>query len=246
MKPEIKFRLLLSLSLVFLFGFLAQSNFLWDLNEKPEVSQGENSSIPDSIEGRLDALLDQADASTDPQNTTSLQGENLSILDSVEGRLASLRGQGDASIDPQYSTRLIGQNYRTNSIKRNRRIQRTLQQGDSLGNSSSESGASVLNGSSSSSESLQMSINETETEYQILIQIPSDHELEFSTDLAANLLTVSGTLTRNSSNSANSTASDFTSRSQFTRSFDLTKPVNELGLYTEIQEGGLVIGIPKR
>jgi|TARA_Y100000031_G_scaffold69498_1_gene77214 HSP20 family molecular chaperone IbpA len=251
MEPEIKFRFLLSFSLVCLAGVLALSYFLWDLNEKPEVSQGENSSIPDSVEERLESLLDQADASLGPLNTTRLQGENSSILDNVEGRLESLRSQEDAPIDPQNTTpenttRLVGQNYRTNSIERNRRIQSALQQVDSPGNFSSEPGASVLNGSSSSAESLQLSISESETEYQILIQIPSDHELEISTDLEASLITVNGTLIRNLSNNTNSTASNFTGRNQFTRSFDLTKPVNELGLYTETREGGLVIGIPKR
>jgi len=251
MEPEIKFRFLLSFSLVCLAGVLALSYFLWDLNEKPEVSQGENSSIPDSVEGRLESMLDQEDAPIDPQNITLLQDENVSILDTVEGRLESLRSQEDAPIDPQNTTpenttRLVGQNYRTNSIERNRRIQSALQQVDSPGNSSSEPGASVLTGGSTSAESLQLSISETETEYQVLIQIPSDHGLEISTELAASLLTVNGTLTPNSSNSANSTASDFTSISQFTRSFDLTEPVNELGLYTETRDGGLVIGIPKR
>lgn len=212
MKPEIKFRLLLSFLLVCLLGFLAQSYFLRDLNETLEVSQGENSSIPDSLEGKLKVILDQADASIDSLNTT----------------------------------RLIGQNYRKDPLERMQRIRRARQQMDPLRNFSSESGAAVSNGSSFSSESLQLSINETETEYQVLIQIPSDHELEISTDLEANLLTINGTLTRNLSNNTNSTASNFTSRSQFMRSFELAKPVNELGLYTEAQEGGLVIGIPKR
>lgn len=212
MKPEIKFRLLLSFLFVCLLGFLAQSYFLWDLNETLEVSQGENLSIPDSLEGKLEVISDQADASIDSLNTT----------------------------------RLIGQNYRKDPLERMQRIRRARQQMDPLRNFSSESGAAVSNGSSFSSESLQLSINETETEYQVLIQIPSDHELEISTDLEANLLTINGTLTRNLSNNTNSTASNFTSRSQFMRSFELAKPVNELGLYTEAQEGGLVIGIPKR
>lgn len=251
MKPEIKFRFLLSFSLVCLLGFFAQYYFLRDFDEQPEVSQGENSSIPDSVEGRLEALLDQEDGSIDPQNTTSLQDENSSILDNVEGRLESLRSQEDAPIDPQNTTpenttRLVGQNYRTNSIERNRRIQRALQQVDSPGNSSSAPGASVLNGSSSSAESLQLSISESETEYQVLILIPSDHELEISTDLEASLFTVNGTLTRNLSSNTNTPVSNSTSGSQFTRSFELTEPVNALGLYTVTQAGGLVIGIPKR
>ena len=246
MKPEIKFRLLLSFLFVCLLGFLTGSYFLWDSDEMLEVSQDENSSLPDSVEGRLESLLNQEDASIDPQNTTSLQGENLSILDTVEARLGSLRGQEDASIDPQNTTRLVGQNYRTNSIERNRRIQRVQQQADLNLNSSSGLGASDSNGSSSSSESLQFSLNETETEYQVLIQIPSDHELEISTDLEASLFTVNGTLTQILSNNTNSTLSNFTGGSQFTRSFDLTEPVNKLGLYTQTQEGRLVIGIPKR
>ena len=117
---------------------------------------------------------------------------------------------------------------------------------DSLFNSFSGPGVSVFGGSNLGLGSPRFSFDETETEYQVHIEFPPDQEVEISTNLEANLLTVNGTITQNISKGNNGFASNFTSRSQFSRSFDLSKPVDELALYTQTEEGGLLIGIPKK
>ncbi len=112
----------------------------------------------------------------------------------------------DTSLEPLDLNGLIGQTFRNDPFTR-------MQQMDSLFNSFSSSGVSVLGGRSFSMGSPTLSISEAASEYQILIQVPPDHDLEISTNLEASLLTVSGTLTRNASNSSNSFASNFSSKS---------------------------------
>jgi len=91
-----------------------------------------------------------------------------------------------------------------------------------------------------------LELTETAEEYQVRVQAPPDHELTLNSDLEANLLTVTGALTQSQSDNRQGMASNFVSRSQFTRSFDLPKPVDELGVFTEATEGGVVIRVPKK
>ena len=91
----------------------------------------------------------------------------------------------------------------------------------------------------------QLSLSETDTEYQVLVETLPDTNVEINTEVEAQLLAVRGSVTRNLSSSVNSLASSFVSRSQFTRSFDLPKPVDELGVFTETTDDGLLIHVPK-
>ena len=86
---------------------------------------------------------------------------------------------------------------------------------------------------------------ETPDEYQVIVQTPPDHELVLNTELESNLLTVSGTVSNTQSTNSSGFASNFVSSSQFTRSFDLDKPVEEFGLVTEQLEDGLLVRVPK-
>lgn len=132
------------------------------------------------------------------------------------------------------------------------RMQQMQQQMDSLFNSFSPFGTSFgqfqgpnVQGFQFSTGSPALEFVETPEEYQVKVQTPPDHELVINTELESNLLTVSGTVS--SSHSANSTgyASNFVSSSQFARSFDLDKPVDEFGLVTEQLEDGLLVRVPK-
>ncbi|MEQ8314978.1 MAG: Hsp20/alpha crystallin family protein [Gammaproteobacteria bacterium] len=132
------------------------------------------------------------------------------------------------------------------------RMQQMQQQMDSLFNSISpfgSAGVSVYgnNGQSFSfqSSSPELEFTETPDEYQVKVKTPPDHELVLNTDLEANLLTVSGSVSSSHETSSNGFASNFVSSSQFTRSFDLDKPVNELGLVTEQVGDGLLVRVPK-
>lgn len=132
------------------------------------------------------------------------------------------------------------------------RMQQMQQQMDSLFNSISPFGSTGVGvpGNNMQSFSFQNSspaleFTETPDEYQVKVKTPPDHELVLNTDLEANLLTVSGRVSSSHEASSNGFASNFVSSSQFTRSFDLDKPVNELGLVTEQVGDGLLVRVPK-
>lgn len=212
MKAEIRFRLLLSFSLVCLLGLLLQSYFLWDLNQKLHQEQAQNLGIPSSIQERLKTALS-------PSTPTAMLNDPLSFGTSTQHGFGA---------DP---------------FARMRQMQQYM---DSLFTPFTGAGVGAGFGSGAAVQSPQMTFRETEDEYQVLIQVPQHHELEVGTEIEANLLRVNGTLTQSLSSNANSLASNFVSRSQFSRSFDLAKPVDEFGLYTEMQEGGLLVGLPKK
>jgi len=95
-------------------------------------------------------------------------------------------------------------------------------------------------------QSPSIELMETETEYQLRIQTLPDQELEISTNLEDNRLTVSGVIKSEIAKIANGMTTDFSSQSQFSRRFDLPGSIDELGLYTEQTDAGVVIAIPKK
>jgi HSP20 family molecular chaperone IbpA len=92
----------------------------------------------------------------------------------------------------------------------------------------------------------QLFLTETDTEYQVKVATAPDTDVEISTELEANLLIVRGSVTNNLSDTGSAGSSNFVSRSQFTRAFDLPKPVDELGVFTEPTNNGLLIHVPIR
>ena len=86
---------------------------------------------------------------------------------------------------------------------------------------------------------------ETDSEYRVQIQTPPQHELSLNTELEADSLTLTGTLTRTLDTESNGFASSLVSNSQFSRRFDFSEPVDALGLVTEQTEQGLLLRVPK-
>lgn len=177
------------------------------------------------------------------QRLTVAEADGPEIPESIEERLQATLGAPGTSRDPLDVDDFFGQAFASDPFAH---MQQMQQQMDRLFNSFSASGPSGSGGRSYSVASPLFDFRETATEYQVHIQTPPDHDLEISSNLETNLLTVSGMLTRNMTNNTNSIASSFTSRSQFSRSFDLSKPIDELGLVTEQQVDGLLIRIPKK
>ncbi len=103
-----------------------------------------------------------------------------------------------------------------------------------------------LQGLGGTSAMPKLSLVETDTEYQVSVITPTDTDVEINTELEANLLTVRGSITEDFSDSGSGRSTSFVSRSQFTRSFDLPKPVDELGVFTEATSDGLLIHVPKK
>jgi len=100
-----------------------------------------------------------------------------------------------------------------------------------------------VSGGMSTSPSIEVS--ETDNDYQIVIGVPENGELELSTEIEDNTVRLSGTVNVTRSTDSNSLASSFTSRSQFSRSIPLSQRVDPLALHTDQEEHAVVITIPK-
>lgn len=90
-----------------------------------------------------------------------------------------------------------------------------------------------------------ISVNESKDRYQVVIEIPTDGEVELATELEDNVMRLTGSVSYQGSSTDNSLASSFSSRSQFSRAIPLSKPVDPLGLSTEKQDGRIIISVRK-
>jgi HSP20 family protein len=217
MSTDIKIRVLAGFLILCVLGLGFQGYLLWRMDE--QLAAVEEDSIPRSIQRRLEAQLDKRAGQSGPA-VASVSPTNPTVMDPFA------------------------------------RMQQMRQQMDSLFGSFSGFAmpASPLGaGPFSTSQQFRLSqampeleLTETADEYQVRVQTPPDHELTLNSDLEANLLTVTGAIIQNQRNGGPGMASNFVSRSQFTRSFDLPKPVDELGVFTEATEGGVIIRVPKK
>ena len=135
---------------------------------------------------------------------------------------------------------LLGQSFGSDPLRQ------MQQQIDSLFGTLPMSSAGSFGSFSMNAGAPELSLMETDTEYQVAVTTAADTDVEINTELEANLLTVRGSVTQDFSDSSNALTSSFVSRSQFTRSFDLPKPVDELGVFTEATKSGLLIHVPKK
>lgn len=88
-------------------------------------------------------------------------------------------------------------------------------------------------------------VNETDKDFQIVVEVPKDSRVDLQTDVEDNTVHVAGTITQDTSSAARNLNSTFRSRSQFSRSIELPEPVNPLAIRTEQQGDEIVITLPK-
>lgn len=172
-----------------------------------------------------------------------IQSNQSTIPASLEECIEKSLNDFSSNLSPTDPNAGAGQFFSRDPFSSMRQMQ---QQMDSLLNSFSTPGLMQYGGLSFGAGTPSLNLTETESEYQIYIQSPPEHNVEISTDLEANLLTIRGTLTRNATDRNNNSLSRISSRSQFSRSFDLPKPVDEFGIYHEQQEEGLIVRVPKK
>lgn len=206
MSTETKLKLLLVFSLLCLVGLLIQGYLLWQVQAQLVSETDKQSSLPESIEQRLNGALGS------PRNSL-LQARPFGSFNQSFG------------VDP---------------------FSQMQQQLDSMFGLFSAPNAFGIQGIGMSNAAPELALAETEAEYQVTVSVPKDTDVEISTELDANLLTVRGSLTQDFSDSSNAFASSYVSRSQFSRSFDLPRPVDELGMFTETTNDGLLIHVPKK
>lgn len=92
----------------------------------------------------------------------------------------------------------------------------------------------------------EIALQETDKDYHILIPVDPKQELELSTSIEDNAVSVSGVITQSIEKSQNGFASSFLSQRQFAQTLDLPTPVDEFGLITEQTNEGIRITIPKK
>lgn len=217
MSTDSKIKVLASFLILCVFGLGFQGYLLWRMDE--QLALAEEDSIPRSIQRRLEAQLDKRAARSGPA-VASASPASSTVMDPF-ARMQQMRQQMDSLFGSFSGFAMPASPLATSPFSTSQRF--------GFGQAMPD-----------------LEFTETADEYQVRVQTPPDHELTLNSELEANLLTVSGALTRNQGNSGPGMASNFVSRSQFTRSFDLPKPVDELGVFTEATEGGVVIRVPKK
>ncbi|MCB1671118.1 MAG: Hsp20 family protein [Gammaproteobacteria bacterium] len=88
-------------------------------------------------------------------------------------------------------------------------------------------------------------VKESDQDYEVIIGVPENGELELSTDIEDNTVRVAGSISYENTGKNGSLASSFTGRSQFSRSIPLAKPVDPLAMHTDRKDDQFVITIPK-
>ncbi len=205
MSTETKLKLLLVFSLLCLTGLLVQGYFLWQVQAQLVADASSTSSIPQSVQERLDANWSRS--------------------------LGAPRSNSLGLLNQQWSADPFAQ---------------MQQQLDSMFNMFAAPSIGSSRAAPLATSTPTLALTETESEYLVSVETSKGSNLEINTQLEANLLTVRGSVTEDFSSSSNAFGSSFVSRSQFTRTFDLPKPVDELAMFTETNDDGLIIHVPKK
>ncbi len=92
----------------------------------------------------------------------------------------------------------------------------------------------------------QIALDETEEDFHILIPVNPNQEIELSTNIEDNAVSVSGVITEKLQQSQNSFTSAFHSQRQFAKTVELPSPIDQFGMTTEQTNEGIRITIPKK
>lgn len=89
-------------------------------------------------------------------------------------------------------------------------------------------------------------LDETENDYSIVIAVSPEQEIELSTDIEDNAVSVSGVITENRRQSLHGFEGSFLSQRQFAKTVELPTPIDQFGLTTQQTDEGIRITIPKK
>jgi len=92
----------------------------------------------------------------------------------------------------------------------------------------------------------EIALDETEKDYQILIPVSPEQEIELSTNIEDNAVSLSAVITENLQQSQNSFSSSFLSQRQFAKTLELPMPIDQFAMTTEQTGEGIRIIIPKK
>lgn len=88
-------------------------------------------------------------------------------------------------------------------------------------------------------------VEETKQEYRVVISLDKDSDMELSTDLEDNTLSISAQVRTEVHDNSSGRQMSSSSMSQFSRAIPLNSPVDATGMKTEKSDSSVVIRIPK-
>jgi len=222
MRTESKYKWSIAIAAVLAIGLVAQGVLLWQTRQQVAA---------------LDPGYEQAAQEREDEELSDIEQRLLSRLDEQEAR----RQQSVA--DP-WNGGFFGGDPFAEFERMRQRMNQTM---------NAFMGGSAIAGSSLASPSMsfgfsspEIELKETQEDYRLLIRVPEEHEIALQTDVDDRRVTLSGKISASADRGGNGFTGQFVSSSQFTRRFDLPGEVDDLKMYTEQSEQGMVIVLPKQ
>jgi HSP20 family molecular chaperone IbpA len=215
MHSEHKFRWAIALSVLLAIALVIQAAVLWQTRQQ------------------LAALAPGLSQQQAEQQLTPLEEKILARLEAKDPRPSSSPRQLSPGANSLFGSSFFGGDPFAS-------IEQMRQRMDALMAGSSPAGAMGF-----SLQNPDFQLQETEDDYRLLIKVPEQHELDLQTEVEDREVVVRGSISSNRHSNGNGLASQFMSSSQFNRRFDLPGDVNEVGVYTEQSDEGLVLVMPK-
>ena len=92
----------------------------------------------------------------------------------------------------------------------------------------------------------EIAVDETDDSFRILIPMNSEQEIDLSTNVEHNSISLSGVIRERTEQSQNNFSTTFLSQRQFAKTLDLPSPIDEFGMTSEQTDAGIEITIPKK
>lgn len=217
MGSENKFRWAIGLSILLAIALVIQGVLLWQTRQQMAA---------------LDPGLEMREPASE-QELTPLEEKILARLEAKDPQPRSSPGQLSPGANSLFGGSLFSSDPFASFDQMRQRMDALM------------SGMGPASGMSLSLRSPDFQLQETEDDYRLLIKVPEQHEIDLQTEVEDREVIVRGSISSNRSQTGNGLSSQFISSSQFNRRFDLPRDVNEVGVYTEQSNEGLVLVMPK-
>lgn len=170
-----------------------------------------------------------------------------SIPESIQRRLEEQMKKPDRIFSESPS--VFGSRFSADPFMRMQQMQQQMDQLFGTFSGAPSFGSQGLFGSSAGFASFksqpEIDVLEQQDSYVVILEAPANQEIELSTEVENNTLSLAGKLRTQTNQSQGGSVFSSSSVSRFSRSIPFPQDVNALGMYTETKEGKITITIPK-
>ncbi len=219
MRTESKYKWTIVIAVVLAFGLVAQGVLLWQTRQQVAA---------------LNPAIEQTNAD---EELSDIEKRLLARLEEQDSR------RPQSPLDPWGNNAISSGAFATDPFAEFERMRQRMNQSmNAFMGGFSNAGPSMT----FSMSSPDIELEETKEDYRLLIRVPEEHEIALQTEVDDREITVSGKISAQADRSGSGFAGQFISSSQFTRRFDLPGEVDDIKMYTEQTEDGMVIVLPKK